>query len=81
MTSRFANSEVIKYTNCAGWPETNSAMRGPKAPSSSVRKVFDAADDGFADLRGDRKVLEHFISDEALIDAAQSVGKSFQYAF
>jgi hypothetical protein len=42
---------------------------------------IDAADDGFADLRGDRKVLEHFVRNEALIDAAQSVGKSFQYAF
>ena len=42
---------------------------------------IDAADYGFADLRGDRKMLEHLISNEALIDAAQSVGKSFQYAF
>jgi hypothetical protein len=25
-------------------------------------------------------MLEHFISDKALIDAAESVGKSFQYA-
>jgi hypothetical protein len=25
---------------------------------------------GFADLRGDRGMLEHFISDKALIDAA-----------
>jgi hypothetical protein len=31
---------------------------------------IDAADDGFADLRGDREMLEHFISDKALIDAA-----------
>src|SRR6202011_4791021 len=31
---------------------------------------IDAADKSFADLRGEGEMLEHFISDEALIDAA-----------
>jgi len=30
---------------------------------------IDATDDSFADPRGDGEMLEHFISDEALIDA------------
>jgi len=42
---------------------------------------IDAADDGFADARGCRQLLEHFIGDEALIDATQSIGKLFQHAF
>ena len=31
---------------------------------------IDAADHGFADTRGEGQMLEHFIGDEALIDAA-----------
>ena len=32
---------------------------------------IDAADDGFADLRGCRQLFEQFIGDEALIDATE----------
>jgi hypothetical protein len=35
----------------------------------------------FADARGDRQTLEHVISHEALIDAAQSIGEPFEYGF
>jgi hypothetical protein len=42
---------------------------------------IDAADDGFADPCSRRELLEHVIGDEALIDAAQGVGKSLQHAF
>src|ERR1700741_3308689 len=31
--------------------------------------------------KSDRKTFEHFISDKALIDAAQSIGKSLEYGF
>src|ERR1700745_1407811 len=42
---------------------------------------IDAADAGLADLRREGELLEHVISDEALIDAAESVSKSLQYRF
>ena len=42
---------------------------------------IDAPDDGFADARRRRQLLEHFIGDEALIDATQGIGKPFQDAF
>jgi hypothetical protein len=35
----------------------------------------------FGDPRSGRELLEHVIGDEALIDAAQSVGKSLEHAF
>ena len=38
---------------------------------------IDAADNGFADARRRRELLEHFISDEALIDATEGIGKPF----
>src|SRR5215469_8640291 len=42
---------------------------------------IDTPDAGLADLRREGELLEHVISDEALIDAAQSVSKSLQYRF
>ena len=38
---------------------------------------IDTADDGFADLCSGRELFEHVIGDEALIDAAQGVGKLY----
>ena len=32
-------------------------------------------------MGGKRELLEHVVSDEALIDAAQSIGKSLEYGF
>ena len=48
---------------------------GDKAISASMMAhpglvEIDATDDSFADLRGEREMLEHFVSDKALIDAA-----------
>ena len=40
-----------------------------------------AADAGLADVGGKRELVEHVVSDEALIDAAQSIGKSLEYGF
>src|SRR5262249_57073441 len=42
---------------------------------------IDAADESFADLRGERQMLEQIISDKALIDAAESIGKPLEYGF
>ena len=42
---------------------------------------IDAPDEGLADLRREGELLEHVISNEALIDAAKSVSKSLQYRF
>jgi hypothetical protein len=41
----------------------------------------DATNEGRADVCGERELLEHFVSDEALIDAAQSIGKPFEDGF
>ena len=42
---------------------------------------IDAPDEGLADPRREGELLEHVISDEALIDAAERVSKSLQYRF
>ena len=50
------------------------------APTDQVRGLK-AHDDGFANQRSGRELLEHVIDDEALIDAAQSIGKPFGDGF
>src|SRR5215470_8573826 len=42
---------------------------------------IDASDASFADLRGEREKFEHLVSDKALIDTAESIGKFFEYGF
>lgn len=42
---------------------------------------IDAPDEGLADLRREGELLEHVVSDEALIDAAERVSKSLPYRF
>src|SRR6202022_2710053 len=42
---------------------------------------IDAADKSFADARGEREMLEHVISDKALIDAAKTIAKSLKQGF
>src|SRR5271169_3583359 len=42
---------------------------------------IDTPDDRFTDPRRQRKTIEHLIADKALIDTAQSLGKSFKHVF
>jgi len=49
-------------------------------PHSGLVKI-DATDEGFAHPRGEGEVLEHFISNKTLIDAAQGIGKSLENGF
>jgi hypothetical protein len=74
--TRAATSEAVKPLG-----------EGDKAISASMRcshprlVQIDAADARFADLRGEWETVEHLVGDKALIDTAESIGKSLEYGF
>jgi hypothetical protein len=85
---------VLERVDFAEEADPGGDLRGGKAVSGRCKGdhrlddkahprlvEIDAPDEGLADLRREGELLEHVISDEALIEAAESVSKSLQYRF